>query len=446
MDSNMPVTTYISIALSIFCILICVIIYICLFIDKERRSKLTRIFGIVVLFNIGIISSDILAYAIEGNTEPYTYYLIRAANFFHYAFGSLIMAGMTFYIFANLEIKVKVPRRLKDTVLSLCALSLILIVVSQFTGIYYYIDEHNIYHRGEVFWLSQVLPIVGMLLNIVIVFYYRKAFVRYFLFFFIAYMLLPMAALCMAMIYYGITFINIGTTLSVFILFIGVQIEHSYNMAMRLQVLDVQLELQGDHYKSLREHIDETKRNRHDLRQHLSVFQTFIDTGDTDNLAGYINEYQSSLPEEEVITFCDNYAVNSILYYYFTISKEEEIDITINTQVPEETGVSDTDLCIIFGNCIENAIEACRKMTGERFISINSKITGDMLFITIDNSFSGEVQKKDDVFLTSKQTGGGIGITSVKTVALKHNGLALFEPKDGKFRVSVMLQLDIEPA
>ena len=62
-----------------------------------------------------------------------------------------------------------------------------------------------------------------------------------------------------------------------------------------------------------------------------------------------------------------------------------------------------------------------------------------MLGITVDNSFSGEVKKDGDLFLSDKREGEGVGISSVRAVARKYGGLAKFEAKDGVFQVSVLL-------
>jgi len=423
------------------CIAVSSIVLLCVLTDYDRKSKLNRIFCILILFNIGITASDIVAYFMEINTEPYAYYAVRLANFFHYAFGALILAAMTFYIIAYMETKIKIPRIIKDIVLSLCALSMILTIVSQFTGIYYYIDENNIYHRGDVFWLSQVLPMVGMVFNMVIVMYYRKVFERKFLFFFLAYMILPMTAVCLALFVQGITFINIASTLSVLVLYLSVQVDHTYNMITRLKLMDNQLALQGVNYKMLQTHMDEVKKARHDLRHHLSVFQAFLETGEEENLADYIREYKAALPNDSIIAYCQNYAINSVLLYYTSLARNEGIKIDVQTEIPEKLNITDTDLCIIFGNCVENAIDACRRVEDEKFIKIKSMIIGDMLAIIIDNSFDGKITKKGDSFLSRKENGGGIGVSSVKTIVRKYNGETRFEAKGKVFQASIMLQI-----
>jgi hypothetical protein len=379
-----------------------------------------------------------------GNVERYAFYLIRAANFLHYAFGALVLTALTLYMLAYIESNVKVARGVKTAALSLCALSLTLTVISQFNGMYYTIDENNIYHRGELFLLSQSLPVAGLAINIGIVLFYRKAFGRKASLFLLTYMILPLTALCIQMLFFGITFVNIATTLNVLILYIGVQAEREKNMALRIMFVEQQLGLQGEHYQMLHEHITETKRARHDLRHHLSVFQSYVDSGETDKLSEYMNKYKNTFPDDTGIVFCENYAVNSILHYYISMAKSEGIHVDTHLEFPKKTGVNDSDLCIIFGNCVENAIEACRKIEdGERFIRINAGLEEKMLAITIDNSFNGVIKEMNGAFISQKRDGEGegIGISSVKAVARKYDGVTRFEAKGKIFQASVLLQL-----
>jgi len=206
--------------------------------------------------------------------------------------------------------------------------------------------------------------------------------------------------------------------------------------------MDNLIDLQGDHYNKLQSNFDEVRKARHDLRHHLSVIQAFIDTGEEERLAEYIKDYRATLPDETVIVYCDNYAINSVLLYYTNMAKNEGININVNVELHDKLNISDTDLCIIFGNCVENALEACRRYDGEKFINIKSMITGDMLTIAIDNSFNGELKKKGDSFISSKESGGGVGVQSVKSIVRKYNGEARFEASGNIFKASLMMQLN----
>lgn len=103
--------------------------------------------------------------------------------------------------------------------------------------------------------------------------------------------------------------------------------------------------------------------------------------------------------------------------------------------------IDETDLCMVFGKVLENALEASRRITsGERFIKLSSQFIGNKLYITVDNRFSGEIRLKNGVFLSKKRDeASGIGIISVMAIVKKYDGNASFKQDEQIFRVSVVL-------
>lgn len=85
-----------------------------------------------------------------------------------------------------------------------------------------------------------------------------------------------------------------------------------------------------------------------------------------------------------------------------------------------------------------------KKITeGKKFISVKSQLTNYMIGLTIDNSFSGEILKEDNDFISTKKSKDhGIGISSVHAVASKYNGKAKFEVDalNHIFKVSILLK------
>ena len=220
-----------------------------------------------------------------------------------------------------------------------------------------------------------------------------------------------------------------------------VQTDENTKLMQTVVLIERQLKLQGNRYNMLQDHIAETKAARHDLRHHLTLLQSYINAGENEKLKAYLCEYADSLPLDTEISFCENYTVNSILCHYAGIARSENILFDMRLELPQDTDVSDSDLCIVFGNCVENAIEACRLIGEKKFIKINSKIMGKILAITVDNSFSGELKKEGDLFMSTKHEGEGIGIPSIKGVAEKYGGSAQFEAKGNVFQASVMLRI-----
>ena len=431
----------ISISISLFCIAISFIILFTVLLDRGRGLKISRIFGFFILSNIGFMLCDITMRVFRGNTEWYGLYVLRIAAFLHYVFGPLILVSMSFYMLAYISLKVKVGRTAPFIAIFICGLALLLSIVSQFNNMYYYFDEYNIYRRGPLFLLSQFIPMAGLLVNMAIIFYYKEAMRRKVSLIFLSYMAIPFVAMSLHSISHGITLTSIGTTLATLVFYVSVQMEMVVSLDSKVKATSLELSMQKVYYERLQSHIDEVKKAKHDLRHHLTVIQSYIDLDDKERVKTYLNEYVRSFPADEEILFCKNFAVNSIVRYYTDAARNEGINIEAQLYLTENTGISDSDLCIIFGNCIENAIEACRRLEDGKFIKISSKIAGKMLTITIDNSFDGIIKENGIAFWSLKRESEGIGISSVKAVVEKYGGTARFEPNDNIFQVSVLLRL-----
>jgi len=203
-----------------------------------------------------------------------------------------------------------------------------------------------------------------------------------------------------------------------------------------------QLAMEQAHYHTISRHIEETKAARHDLRHHLALVQAYAASGNIKKLEEYINQYIKSVPEDMAIELCKNYAVNTIAHYYMDQAKKEKIKTDIHINLPESIDVADSDLCIVFGNLLENALEACRRH-GELnpFITVSAALAGEYVVIAVDNTFEGEIKQDKDIFLSSKREGKGIGITSIQAVAEKYHGQTKFQFSHNVFRASVMLRL-----
>lgn len=118
-----------------------------------------------------------------------------------------------------------------------------------------------------------------------------------------------------------------------------------------------------------------------------------------------------------------------------------ETDIRLVVSAKTEQ-VTDAELCVIFGNLLENALEACGRMTeGRKFLRLSSTVHLGTLIITMDNSFDGRVKQEDGKFRSSKRDDFGVGLTSIQAVARKRGSDARFEPDGRVFRSSVYVRV-----
>lgn len=148
------------------------------------------------------------------------------------------------------------------------------------------------------------------------------------------------------------------------------------------------------------------------------------------------------LPSSQLTHYCDNYAVNALLMHYAAICQQKKIALEIQGNIPSDCGsIADSDLIVIIGNILENAVEACEKLNGKREISFHAGVHGEMLMITCRNPYHpSSVHLKNGQFLSSKRPAYGTGTRSIRSMAQKYHGEADFQILQ-KFTVRVYLDM-----
>ena len=221
--------------------------------------------------------------------------------------------------------------------------------------------------------------------------------------------------------------------------------EDNRKLEYNIDLMKKQLIAQETRNEIVLQNAEIIKSQRHDLRHQLAVIRHYSVDGQNEKITEYIDSFLTAIPTEQSMTYCENQAVNAVLIYYISMAKNiHNIDTSIQLSIPNNLkNVKDSDLCIIIGNLIENAIEACSRMdeTEKKYIKLKSRIQYDTLTITLDNSFNGIYKKENDVFMSSKRDEPGIGISSIANVVEKYNGGCRFEGKDNEFMSSVYIKI-----
>ncbi|WP_409969308.1 GHKL domain-containing protein [Bengtsoniella intestinalis] len=214
------------------------------------------------------------------------------------------------------------------------------------------------------------------------------------------------------------------------------RMEHEYKL------MEVQVAGQQRYHHLLMDTSQTIRQQRHDLHHQLAVMHSLAKQGKLDKMDQMVADLKSNIPAE-LQSYCDNITVNTMVSYYVAKAKANGVTVTVNLVVPELTQrISDSHLCVIFGNILENAVEACGRMSdGGKFITLNSHLHNGMLVITQKNSFQGAIHKQDDNFYSSKREEFGIGLSSVQSVAQKHGGDATFEVEGRVFHSSIYVQI-----
>ena len=216
----------------------------------------------------------------------------------------------------------------------------------------------------------------------------------------------------------------------------------SLNKNARLQQENHFLSLQRSRYDNLCAAIEETRQVRHDIRHHYLQLAALAEKGDMEKIKEYLSSADRKMPSFD-FHFCDNQAVDSILGYYSNHAKQEGIPFLAQIDIPDNFLGDEMDICLVLSNLLENAIEASLKTEdSRRKIVIKMYLHHThILLIQAENNFDAKILEKNGVFQSTKHSGNGIGIQSIRHITERNGGASNFTYKDGEFTAKIMLRI-----
>lgn len=194
------------------------------------------------------------------------------------------------------------------------------------------------------------------------------------------------------------------------------------------------------HLEALQESQEKTIIYRHDMRHHLNLIAAYLADNNMSAAQKYITGVENAIESATVETYCTNYTVNLILYSYILKAKKERITVETQINLPEKNTVSDMDLCVIFANALENAVNACKRIpnANNRTLKVVCKTKSDQFFIQITNSYEGTVKFVDDMPANTEES-HGLGTKSIAAITEKYGGVYSFTTENGVFKTSIIV-------
>lgn len=203
-----------------------------------------------------------------------------------------------------------------------------------------------------------------------------------------------------------------------------------------------QIQIQADYYKELAKANYETRRFRHDFKNmHIALRQLLLEGKREEALEQL--RLQDQIIQRNVPRFdTGNSFADALLSHKQTRAERIGTQIcfkgVLSTDAPEPT-----DLCVILGNTLDNAIEACEKLPGEKEITVNAVCNSGFLFLTVCNPAPGQVTVQDGTVATTKEnkTLHGFGLYSLNAVVRKYDGTVKLVSEKDSFTAEIELCL-----
>ncbi len=202
---------------------------------------------------------------------------------------------------------------------------------------------------------------------------------------------------------------------------------------------------------------------RHDYHNHIQTLLALAD--DEEKTRKYLLDLNADLTCVDTVIKTGNVMVDAILNSKLSLVRSKGIEVNARAVVPSELQISEIDLCVIIGNLLDNALEACvaqspghdpdnssgqapernvdQGKAQERFIRLFIGILKDQLYVTVSNSVSGQVRKEGKTYLSTKNSEGhGFGLMRVDRIVKKYDGYINRQDEEGVFATEIMLPLE----
>lgn len=199
--------------------------------------------------------------------------------------------------------------------------------------------------------------------------------------------------------------------------------------------------MQLSHYIALTSQYEANRRIRHDILHHVNTIRYLLANGQQQEATEYAGQLLAENQRSSQLGQCDNSVIDAFLYGRVQEAKAQGITVETRIILPVELPVSNTDLVIVFGNLMDNAVEACAKLENSK-IELNAHIEKGYLVITESNPAVPEPEGRKQRRIPELER--GVGMQILKSVAEKYQGSCMSETGNGNYSVSVFLKLGQE--
>lgn len=163
-----------------------------------------------------------------------------------------------------------------------------------------------------------------------------------------------------------------------------------------------QLQYYARQYEALSHFQEAMRKERHERRHRNLELLTLAQKGELQAIEERLKEEQSLLAPRPSMT--GNRTVDAVLGFEQALAREKKITVEESISIPRDMEVSDSVLCGVLGNALDNAIEACSQLKEEeRLVKVFMKVERKNLFIEIKNHYDGTILATQDGRLISRK-------------------------------------------
>ena len=218
------------------------------------------------------------------------------------------------------------------------------------------------------------------------------------------------------------------------------ELKMSLDQAMQLE------KMQYEYYENLTESVYSMRKFRHDMNNTLQTLSVMMNDPDSpesrENGRQLFEQMQEKYKQTQIPYYSSNPVINAVILSKSLAAEENGVELTVSVNGENLDGIENIDLCSIFSNLLDNALEAARNIRdGE--IELSSWSEAGYFFIKCVNSYAGKsslAKKNGKKLASTKGSGRGLGLSIIESVAGKYDGRVVIDAEE-KFSVMVGLKV-----
>lgn len=203
------------------------------------------------------------------------------------------------------------------------------------------------------------------------------------------------------------------------------------------------------HLKEQLKHLDdivakqeELRRFKHDMGNQLVALETYFEQDDRSEGRAHIQALMQWFDEARPTVYTGNTALDAILSTKKTLAERQGIRFSTMLQIEKDLPIAPEDVCVIFGNALDNAIEACGKVkTADKHIDVVMIQQEDEVFCKITNTTVAPIQSTLKTTKADKEN-HGFGLLNIKRALEKYDSEPIIETTDCQFTLLFTLFLN----
>ncbi len=193
-------------------------------------------------------------------------------------------------------------------------------------------------------------------------------------------------------------------------------------------------------YRLLLQNDEMNHRLVHDVKHHLLLLRKMARENDIERIGRYLDEIEKEYSETENLVWTGNRFLDFILNQKKQRAEDKGIRVVINSEIIPEWNLTENEISILFGNLLDNAVEACEKMNSlDRWIEVSIKKRASILIIAIGNSIEKSPVMHHNRIISDKRNPQlhGYGLKSISRIVEQQEGCINWRVQKHEFYIDI---------